>query len=404
MAGHGHAESKTAMRIYGTNTVYWQGRFISGPDSRACFASLLMILVPSICWQVEVGVFFAVRYSAVVPIIAILLQLGSLGALLCTAFSDPGIIPRQKDYTEQWDEKSSAYRSKQPARYFDLVVRGHPFKLKYCTTCNIYRPPRCTHCSVCENCIERFDHHCPWIGNCIGKRNYFLFYCFITLTALVNAFVLATSMACLAVLTIEFQRQGVAGGEAFAAALRQAWLAAALVIYALLIIWFTVGLCVYHNYLICTNQTTYEQIKGLYSNSAVNPFYRGILGNFQDVLFSRVRPRYFNASSGEIFWPTANAANAKQKGLETPLTPRSVSPPPAPGAAGKTDSIATAPEPGSPDPHRGPRVTAQASPSPVRPGTPLGAGFAEDLDIRTPKSMASHSAVALELGPEPAME
>ena len=55
---------------------------------------------------------------------------------------------------------------------------------RYCKTCNMLKPPRAHHCSICGKCVLRMDHHCPWVGRCVGHHNYKLFYQFLMYTVL----------------------------------------------------------------------------------------------------------------------------------------------------------------------------------------------------------------------------
>ncbi|KAF8310232.1 DHHC palmitoyltransferase-domain-containing protein [Cantharellus anzutake] len=52
--------------------------------------------------------------------------------------------------------------------------------MTFCVDCMAQKPLRSKHCRACNRCTARFDHHCPWVWNCVGVNNHRQFVVFIT--------------------------------------------------------------------------------------------------------------------------------------------------------------------------------------------------------------------------------
>lgn len=50
-----------------------------------------------------------------------------------------------------------------------------------CSYCEVIKSETSFHCTICNKCVELFDHHCPFINNCLGYRNHKYFLSFIFL-------------------------------------------------------------------------------------------------------------------------------------------------------------------------------------------------------------------------------
>ncbi|WRT64957.1 uncharacterized protein IL334_001898 [Kwoniella shivajii] len=70
-----------------------------------------------------------------------------------------------------------------------LMAKSNSGEIRWCKKCNGWKPDRCHHCRHCEQCVLKMDHHCPWVGNCVGYHNYKPFFLFINYAFLLSLYV-----------------------------------------------------------------------------------------------------------------------------------------------------------------------------------------------------------------------
>jgi len=148
-----------------------------------------------------------------------------------------------------------------------VSVNGVELSDKWCHTCKIYKGIRTTHCSLCDNCVHRFDHHCVWIGNCVGLRNYGYFLWFVTSTTLLLLYVFATSLAQIVVLVLRADSLT----DTLVVSPPNTILPACLfMLYAMVLFFPLTGLATYHWYISSRELNTYEDIKERFSVLSVS--------------------------------------------------------------------------------------------------------------------------------------
>jgi len=105
-------------------------------------------------------------------------------------FTDPGSVPDTEEWLPETRRQSPATGQAQATRRYEVKQKGG--QRRFCQKCVKYKPDRCHHCRVCNSCILRMDHHCPWIANCVGFRNHKYFFLLVFYAALSCWFIIAT--------------------------------------------------------------------------------------------------------------------------------------------------------------------------------------------------------------------
>ncbi|KAK1121433.1 hypothetical protein K0M31_010235 [Melipona bicolor] len=140
-----------------------------------CIKDICGIICAILTWLLIIYAEFVVMAVILIPTINTLysslntaifqsLTFLAFASHLRTMFTDPGAVMKGNATKEMIEQMG--FRDGQ-------VI----FK---CPKCCSIKPDRAHHCSVCQRCVRKMDHHCPWVNNCVGENNqkYFVLFTF----------------------------------------------------------------------------------------------------------------------------------------------------------------------------------------------------------------------------------
>lgn len=159
--------------------------------------------------------------------------------------TDPGGVPKN------WEPPNN------PTENSVIELKKSSNQPRFCRTCNVYKPPRSHHCSQCERCVLKMDHHCPWVNNCVGYYNqgYFI------------RFLFYVDISCLICITLLASRLSQVWGDSYYTwyYVRESLVELTMIVLNLVlavpVLLSVGGLSIYHFYYLFTNTTTIESME-----------------------------------------------------------------------------------------------------------------------------------------------
>jgi palmitoyltransferase ZDHHC9/14/18 len=332
----------------GQHTVLCNGLLVFGPEPGRLWITLAIIIIPFVLLSV-----FVLPHTPLPLTIVGVVCLGlCLLFLLRAASKDPGVVPVRVDNTPDDNIPSmnrvtlarlvGSERASECCTGGGTVVESIPApvpgngpsagggliplavddppstpgngllqyeaKIKYCVSCRRYRGPRTFHCGVCDRCIDMYDHHCPWLGTCVGAFNYAPFLWFMI--------TLQLTLWCTFAICITTPLTFAADRDISVAESLKELRYMPVVLFACA---FVLGLpssvlTFYHLYLVTTAQLTIEHLRRVYANEP-NPYNEGCFVNWGR-FFGRFDPVSLADTFRRAFVDALDAVRMKREARE----------------------------------------------------------------------------------------